>query len=201
MRIRFALPIGGAFLATCLLLPGIALAHEQRDVGAYHFVVGFLNEPSIQDQMNGIDLTITTTAGKKPVTGAEKTLKAEVIAGGSARVMPLPLVARYGMPGKYAAYFIPTLAGAYTFHISGAINGDKIDQRFESGPGRFNDVESAQALQFPVKLSDPATSQDQLAAAQSTAGQGRALGIAGIVVGAAGLILGAVALTRRPKGV
>ena len=138
MRTRLlALPLGGALLAVSLLLPGIASAHEQRDVGSYHFVVGFLNEPSIADQMNGLDLTITTTADKKPVEGAEKTLKAEVIVGGNAKVMPLPLTARFGMPGKYAAYFMPTAAGAYIFHISGTINGDTVDQRFESGPGRL----------------------------------------------------------------
>lgn len=201
MRIPFALPAGGVLLVACLVLPNAALAHEQRDVGTYHFVAGFLSEPSIQDQMNGIDLTISTVADKKPVTGAEKTLKAEVIVGGNAKVMPLPLTARFGMPGKYAAYFIPTMAGSYTFHITGAINGDKIDQRFESGPGRFEDVQAAQSLQFPIKLQDPAVQQSQLAAAQSAADQGRTLGIAGLVAGVLGLVIGGVAIARKPKGI
>src|SRR5581483_3732341 len=113
MRTFLALPLGGAFLAISLALPAVALAHEQRDVGPYHFVVGFLNEPSIVDQMNGIDLTVTTTADKKPVDGVDKTVKAELIVGGNARSMPITLQARFGMPGKYAGYFMPTLAGAY----------------------------------------------------------------------------------------
>jgi hypothetical protein len=200
MRTRLlALPLGGALLAVSLLLPGVASAHEQRDVGSYHFVVGFLNEPSIVDQMNGLDLTITTTADKKPVEGAEKTLKAEVIVGGNAKVMPLPLAARFGMPGKYAAYFMPTAAGAYIFHISGTINGDTVDQRFESGPGRFDDVQPLAPLQFPRKLADPADLQAQLASARSAASQGRALGIAGVVLGLIGLAAGGVALAAARR--
>lgn len=200
MRNRLlALPLGGVLLAVSLLLPGIALAHEQRDVGSYHFTVGFLDEPSIVDQMNGLDLTITTTADKKPVEGAEKTLKAEVIVGGNAKVMALPLTARFGMPGKYAAYFMPTAAGSYIFHLSGSINGDSVDQRFESGPGRFDDVQPLAPLQFPQKLADPADMQAQLASAQSAASQGRALGIAGLVVGLVGLAAGGAALAAARR--
>jgi hypothetical protein len=197
MRKLLALPFSGALLAASLLLPGIASAHEQRDVGQYHFVVGFLSEPSIVDQMNGIDLTITTTADKKPVEGADKTLKAEVIVGGNAKSMPLALQARFGMPGKYAGYFMPTATGSYIFHFSGTINGDAVDQRFESGPGRFDDVQPVSALQFPEKLSDPAALQAQVADAQSAASQGRILGIAGVVIGVLGIAVGALSLSRR----
>ena len=199
MRRLLALPLGGALLAVSLLLPGIASAHEQRDVGSYHFVVGFLNEPSIANQMNGIDVTITTTADKKPVEGAEKTLKAEVIVGGNAKVMPLPLASRFGMPGKYAAYFMPTAAESYTFHFTGTINGDTVDQRFESGPGRFDDVQPLAPLQFPQKLSDPADVQAQLASVQSVASQGRLLGIAGVIVGLIGLAAGGAALAAARR--
>ncbi|MFI5268257.1 MAG: hypothetical protein ACHQ7M_12860 [Chloroflexota bacterium] len=197
MRKLLALPLGGALLTVSLLLPGMASAHEQRDVGQYHFVVGFLNEPSILDQMNGIDLTITTTADKKPVEGADKTLKAEVIVGGNAKSMPISLQSRFGMPGKYAGYFMPTATGSYIFHFTGEIDGATVDQRFESGPGRFDDVQPVSALQFPQKLSDPAALQAQVADAQSVASQGRGLGIAGVVIGLLGIAIGAAGFARR----
>jgi hypothetical protein len=197
MRRFLALPLGGALLAASLLLPGMASAHEQRDVGSYHFVVGFLNEPSLVDQMNGIDLTITSTADKQPVQGVEKTLKAELIVGGNARVMPVTLQARFGMPGKYAAYFMPTATGSYIFHFTGTINGEPVDQRFESGPGRFDDVQPIAPLQFPRQLSDPAALQAQVADAQAAASQGRLLGIVGIVVGAIGIGVGVAGMARR----
>jgi hypothetical protein len=198
MRKALALPLGGALLAASLLLPGIASAHEQRDVGQYHLVVGFLSEPSIVDQMNGVDLTVTT-ADKKPVEGADKTLKAEVIVGGNAKSMPLPLQARFGQPGKYAGYFMPTAAGSYIFHFTGTVNGEAVDQRFESGPGRFDDVQPVTALQFPQKLADPSALQSQLADAQSTANQGRAFGLAGLVVGLIGIVVGGIGLASRRR--
>ena len=197
MRIRVALPVGGALLAL-LLMPAVASAHEQRDVGSYHFVVGFLNEPAIQDQMNSIDLTVTNPADKSPVTGLEKTLKAEVIVGGNAKSMPLTLANRgSALPGKYAGYFMPTATGSYTFHITGAINGQQVDQKFESGPNTFSDVEPLANYQFPDKLTDAATLQSQVGDAQSAATQSRTLGILGLIVGAIGVAVGAYGLSRR----
>jgi hypothetical protein len=199
LRKWIALPLGGALLLFSLLLPVSASAHERRDVGNYEFVVGFLNEPAIADQMNGIDLTVTSKADGKPVEGLEKTLKVEVVVGGNAKSMPITLQTRFNMPGKYAGYFEPTAPGAYIFHFSGAINGDPVDQRFESGPGRFDDVEPLAPLQFPNKLADPASLQTQLADAQLAARTARVLAIAGIVVGAVGIAVG-IAGFRRQNG-
>jgi hypothetical protein len=201
MRTRFALLLCGALAGLSLMLPAAALAHEQRDAGKYHFVVGFLNEPAIQDQMNAIDLTITTTADKQPVQGAEKTLKAEVVVGGNAARMPVALEPRFGMPGKYAGYFMPTATGAYQFHFTGTINGDSVDQTFESGPNTFSDVEPIAPLQFPYKLGDPAALQQQLADAQSAASTARLLGIIGIIAGVLGLAVGGAAMVRKRTSV
>lgn len=76
-----------AVLALTSLFPLVALAHERRAVGTYTFVVGFLNEPSIQGQPNGLDLTITDANGK-PVLGAEKTLKVGISYGGGRAQRP-----------------------------------------------------------------------------------------------------------------
>jgi hypothetical protein len=199
MNPRWALPISAAVLGTTLLMPAIASAHEQRDVGNYHFVVGFLNEPPVLDQMNAIDLTVTTKSDQKPVDGVDKTLKAEVVVGGNAASMPVPLAARFGLPGKYAGYVIPTLAGGYTFHFTGTINGDQVDQKFSSGPTTFGDVVPADSLEFPIKLGDPANTNAQVASAQSAASQGRVFGIVGLVLGAIGVALGGAALMTRRK--
>ena len=196
MQLRIAVPMSGALLVLALALPAAALAHEPRDVGKYHFVVGFLNEPAIESQMNAIDVTVTTAADKQPVQGAEKTLKAEVVVGGSAASMPVTLEARFGLPGKYAGYFMPTATGAYQFHFTGTINGDSVDQRFESGPNTFGDVEPISPLQFPQKLGDPAALQKQLADAQSAANTARLLGIIGVVTGLLGIAVGGVAMVR-----
>lgn len=197
MRKLLALPLGSFLLLISLMLPVSASAHERRDAGSYQFAVGFLNEPSFAGQLNGIDLTVTGKADNKPVEGAEKTLKAEVIVGGNAKSMPVQLVARFNMPGKYAGYFEPTATGAYIFHFTGTLNGEPVDQRFESGPGRFDDVISLEPLQFPDKLGDPAAQQAQLASAQSAASTARTLAVAGILVGLVGIAVGIAGFSRR----
>ena len=194
-------------LLAVLVTPGPVSAHERRDLagGKYLAVVGFLTEPAFVDQMNGLDLTITsktekTADGKdKPIEGLEKTLKAQVIVGGGAKMLDLELRTRFGMPGKYAAYFMPTKPGDYIFRVYGEIEGQRIDERFESGPGRFNAVEPLAARQFPEReASVPSDLQARLDAARSRADRAQLLGIAGLVVGALGLGLGAFAALRRP---
>jgi hypothetical protein len=136
-----------------VLAPDRAAAHDWRDVadGRYQIVIGFLIEPALQNQPNGIDLRVTdnvetdATGKRKPIEGLEQTLQAEAIAAGDGTVWSVPLVVRDGMPGKYAGYFTPTEAGQYTFHIFGTIADQAIDERFDSGPGRFDDVTPADA--------------------------------------------------------
>jgi hypothetical protein len=190
---------------TFLLMPLSASAHERRDLtgGKYRFVVGFLNEPAVESFQNGIDLTVTDMSQKdangngKAVEGLEKTLKAEVLFGGSAK-RDVALETRFGMPGKYAGYFVPTAAGQYRFHIFGTVNEQKVDETFESGPGRFNDVQALSSLQFPNQVSVPANAQQQIDSAKSAANAGRALGITGLAVGILGLAAAGLALARRP---
>lgn len=183
------------------LFPVVALAHERRTVGKYTFVVGFLNEPSIQGQPNGLDLTITDAQGN-PVEGAEKTLKVAIAYGGSAP-KDLPLRARFGMKGKYTADVIPTRAGTYTFIFSGTVNGDPVNERFESGPGRFNDVAAPTSLQYPETVPAAADvaqqAQAATAAAQAASQKATIFGLAGIAVGIVGLVVATVALVARVR--
>src|SRR5689334_12267228 len=89
-----------AALVLVAIVPGLASAHERRDVGKLQFVVGFIGEPSIIGEPNGIDLRITDKASGQPVEGAEKTLKATIQFGGGAP-KEFPLKARFGMKGAY----------------------------------------------------------------------------------------------------
>jgi hypothetical protein len=199
-----ALPLALALVA--LVAPGEASAHERRDLlgGKYQAVVGWLNEPAYQGQMNALSLVVTsktekTAAGAdKPIEGLEQTLKAQVIVGGG-RSLDLQLQARFGLAGNYAGYVEPTRAGQYTFRIYGTINGEQIDERFESGPGRFADIVSREPLQFPDPVSaTPSDLQAQLDELRSAANTGRLIGIVGVVVGLLGLGAAALALLRRP---
>ncbi len=129
-----------------------ALAHERRQVGPYTLEVGWLTEPAYVNTINGLELMVTETATGKPVEGLDNTLQAEVIVGGGAKKLTLELQPTPEEPGTYQGVFLPTRAGDYIFHIFGTAGSTKVDERFESGPNRFEGVASTDALQFPDKL-------------------------------------------------
>jgi hypothetical protein len=137
-------------LAMLAILAAPAAAHERRTVGAYTFVVGWLNEPAHVGQLNALDLRVTETATGKGVEGLEKTLSAEIRTGGRADGHALTLEARFGQPGAYKGEVVPTRTGDYRFHITGTIGSQRVDETFESGPGRFEGVEEITSLEYPV---------------------------------------------------
>jgi hypothetical protein len=178
-----------AALAIGALTASPAAAHERREVGNFNIVVGFRVEPALQNEMNGIDLRVTRRdAAATPVENLQDALEVTVIAGGKS--MPTKLRAVFRDPGHYYSDFIPTQAGDYTFQIKGKIDGQTVEERFISGPGRFGAVESVEALQFPVKNAQPDQLSAQLAQAQ-------AIAIAGVLSGVIGMALGGLALARR----
>lgn len=206
---RAVLALFVALLLSIALAPATALAHERRTIGKFQFVVGFLTEPAIQGEPNGVDLRITYADTGEPVLNAQQTLKVAVAYGGG-QPKEFPLRARFGQPGAYAADFIPTREGQYRFIFTGTLEGQQINETFESGPGRFHDVEAAEALQFPEVVLPTAELQRQLreaqdatraaqAAAAAAEQRGTYLGLAGIVLGAAGLIAGLASLLGRRR--
>ena len=187
-----------AALLLALAIPGLASAHERRDVGKLQFVVGWIGEPALQGEPNGIDLRITDKATNQPIEGAEKTLKATVAFGGGAP-KEFPIRARFGMKGAYTADVIPTRAGAYIFTFTGTVGDEQVNQKFESGPGRFNDVEDQSKLQFPEAVPYAGDMVKQVQAAEARAAQATTFGYVGIGLGVVGTLLGLAALMRRPS--
>lgn len=191
-RLLSALAAAAVVLSSFALNTNIALGHERRAVGPYTFVVGWINEPSYVNVLNSLDLTVTETAGGKAVEGLEKTLKADLTFGGTNTPQPLTLAARFGLPGKYSGYVMPTKVGDYTFRITGTIGTMNVDEKFESGPGRFGSIESTDALQYPQKVVSNADLAARLDSIQT-------LVIAGIVVAGIAVLLsiGGLAMRRR----
>jgi hypothetical protein len=196
------LPIVGVlFLIASLLAPSVTFAHERRVVDKYALVVGFNGEPAIQGQPNGMQITVTEPgADNRPVEGLADTLRAAVAFGGG-QPKEFKLHANRSRPGQYVADFIPTRSGTYIFTFSGTVEGTAINERFESGPGRFDDVEPIESLQFPdaVPLANDAAriaraAGDQAAAADAAADSARTMAMTGIGLGIFGLILGGISL-------
>ncbi|MSQ12581.1 MAG: hypothetical protein EXR47_00245 [Dehalococcoidia bacterium] len=188
-------------LSIAALWPGLALAHEQRDVGPYHLVVGFIGEPAIEGEKNGVDLRITK--GGQPLQGAEKTLKVEITHVPTGVKKSFDLRTIFRDPGHYTADLIPTAPGQYQFRFSGAIETTQVNETFLSGPDRFGDVDPAKALKFPQPLPTLTALQEQAAQAQVDAAKAKTVadgaGRSGMVVGIIGIAVGGVALIRSRK--
>jgi hypothetical protein len=216
MRRRLLATLVASTLAGLLipLLASPANAHEAKTVGKYHFVVGFGDEPAYAGEKNSVQL-ILADANDKPVTDLTDTLKVAVTTGSSEPLAlsmePFFEVGEFGTPGDYRAFFIPTTPGSYSFHFTGTIKGQKVDQTFRSSPQTFSDIEDPAQVQYPVKQptggqlatrADRETTRinEALAAerdqARDDAASARTLAIIGLVVGALGLLIGIVALMR-----
>ena len=213
MRKRLIISSVGVLAALLLALIPLssASAHEVRHVGNYTFIVGFLNEPAYANSQNAISLTLCNgktcqIAGggddgpvSNPLNDADKSLKAEVSTGGSAP-LALTLQPVDGSPGKYTADFIPTKTGDYTFHFTGTLNGQKIDEKFTSGPNTFSEVDHLTT--YPASQAQATTTQqgnsDLQAQIQDAKNTGVLVGSLGALIGLIGLGTAVIALRRRP---
>ena len=205
-------------LIRALVMAGVALlgvgvfvlpadAHERRQVGQYVTVVGFATEPAYVEQPNGVSITVATADGK-PVEGLENTLKVEISTGGASKTLNLKRV--FNRPGAYVAEFIPTKSGAYSFRFFGTIEGQDVNEKFDSGPNRFDDVIGTADLQFPSRVPtngelaaqggsiEGPSSQSDVQKALDEAGSARRTGLIvgglGLLAGLAGIAIGVYAL-------
>jgi hypothetical protein len=189
-------------LLALLITPLSAFAHEEVEAGNYVFEIGWMNEPVIVGQPNGLYLFITPKAesehtegeedhhAAEGVTGAESTLKFTIEYGSISQSYDLRPVR--DQAGVYTADLIPTREGQYTFRFSGAINDEAVDVTFEP-----EEVESADKLAFPEPVSSPADLAAQLAVAQAQASTAQLIAIVGVVLGAIGGGIGVYALMKK----
>jgi hypothetical protein len=203
---------GGLAAAFVLAVSSPAFAHEERSVGAYHFVVGWGDEPAYAGSKNSVQLILATEVGK-PVTNLGDSLKVQVIFGKQQTELPFEpafdVEEGFGTPGDYRAWIIPTAPGTYTFHLFGAIGKQKVDERFTSGPTTFDDIADPAAVEFPTKVPTGPELAGRLdreiprvnaaiasarSQAEDRADTARILAIVGVVIGAMGLLLAVVAL-------
>ncbi len=147
------------------------------------------------------------------VSGLGSTLQVELthISTDAARTMPLTEV--FSDPGHYTAKFIPTAPGDYRMRFVGSIEGNAIDESFDSGPDTFDTVVPSDAIQFPIVLESNREVQNaaqgaldsvqdletNLNTTSSTASVGMTIGIIGIIFGviATGLSVFAITIATR----
>jgi hypothetical protein len=202
-----------------------ASAHEERKIGKYNVEVGFGDEPAYAGERNSVVMFLHDS-GDKPVVDLGDSLKVDVTQGAagtagddsqklSLTMQPTFEVGGDGTPGDYRAWFIPTAPGPYTFHFTGNIKGQKVDEKFSSSPTTFDEVQDPAQVEFPEK--DPtgaqlnarldrevprlnaalAAGQTRANKAEDAAGQARIIAIVGVVVGVLGLAAAGYAMRKR----
>ena len=199
-KTRLVAAVGGGLLLVAMALPGSALAHERRTIGngKYDVVVGWSGEPAYVGMKNGATIRIMNAGTTTPVTGAEKSLKLAIRQGASTQAFPLEAV--FGQDGFYSADIVPTRVGDYQWMFSGDIGGTSVNETFDTADGKFNAVQPANALQFPVQIGDPVQTATAVQAAQADAQSDRLMAIAGMFLGAIGIVLGVIAVVRSTRG-
>lgn len=180
----------GAFVLLGLLMMATApaYAHGRTQVGEYELVIGFHIEPAYQSEPNGLDLFVTDTRTGERVNGLEESLQVEIIYGGSSKT--LQLEPQFGQEGAYTAHVLPTQAGDYTWHISGAIGDTPVDVSMTSSPETFSPVAAKSAISFPDNEPVSTELSEQAGSAARVARIALVAGIAGAVLGLLGLTVG-----------
>lgn len=226
LRIFWRVLIGFALLALWLV-PLTTSAHEQVTAGSYQLEIGWVKEPVIVGELNGLDLFISKGTGEQAqatatsehdhdadtaqatatsehdhaedtnqtsqdtrVTGAETTLKFAVEYGSVNQTYELRPVS--GQPGHYTVDLIPTREGQYTFHLTGAINGEAVEVKVQP-----EEVISAGKLAFPEPLASTADFAAQLATAQTQVRTTQIIAIGGVVLGLIGTGFGIYGLIKK----
>jgi hypothetical protein len=212
-RIIGALASAGALATVSLILTASpALAHADRSVGPIGMAIGFGAEPAYAGQPNSAQVILSDKG--KPVVDLGDSLKMEVSFGGEQTTIPLEPdfeIGEFGEPGDYRAWFIPSQAGEYTFHLSGSVHGTKIDLSVTSGPKTFSEVTSPTEAMFPAV--DTPTTQElsqrieqdsarltaattETAAAKSAADDAKTVAVIAVIVGAIGVVVAMWALVK-----
>jgi hypothetical protein len=221
-----AAPLVLSFLA-CNLAP--VLAHVEVVFGDISIVGGWVNEPPLVNQLNGIVLTITQVSNGQPVNNAFAQLDITLQKGTEARPLELQPTEE---PGVYTATILPTQTGQYAIVMRGTIAGQAINGQIEiedvedtarftfppaASTGGGNEIPQGLIEQLQTVITDLTAQIDEanIAAQEAnnatqsiaesieelklSADRAYLFSLIGVGAGGAGIAIGVVALTRREK--
>lgn len=170
------------FVALILLIFNfqLAFAHETVNIGDYQIEVGWLTEPPVTGQLNGI--IVNVSKGEEEPVENVSSLVVNVAYGGQIKTLTLQPLGE-DTPGQFVAPILPTIPGQYTINLGGKIGDTDVSAEVEP-----EEVQTSDAIQFPL-----------VEASSQSAGLGLTgwLSLLGIVLGLAGIGLGLTALRKR----
>ena len=206
-------------LSLLLFTPGIvgtAFGHTVDSVGEYRLEIGWMNEPVVSGETNGVELFVSPLEpGLKleeqqfqdGVDGLEKSLKMQLVYKNE-KIM-LPLTADHNIPGKYYAFVNPTVSGFYQANILGQIDETttvslsmhppKVHERSYIEFPEPSDITLTQLIDGHTTLLGQINDLNESVSELERENQQINVGYAGIGLGIIGIAIAIVALSKTSK--
>jgi hypothetical protein len=201
-----------------LIIPGffgVAFAHTVDSVGEYRLEIGWMNEPVVSGETNGIELFVSPLEPELPleeqefkngVAGLHKFLKMQLIL--KDEKITLPLSPDHNIPGKYYAYVNPTVAGFYQTNILGTIGNTtvslsmhppKVDERAYIEFPESSDLTLNQLIDGHTAVVGEVNDLKESVSNLEQTESGNEISYAGIGLGIIAIIIAGISLGRSKK--
>ena len=201
-----------------LIIPGLAgtaNAHTVDSVGEYRVEIGWMNEPVVSGETNGIefyvsplepDLELEDQVFKNGIEGLKKTVKLQLVYKDES--ITLPLSPDHNILGKYYAFVNPTVSGFYQANILGTIeetpislsmHPPKVDERAYIEFPEPSDLTVQQMIDGHTTLIGDIHDLKESVNELEETKQQMNVGYAGVGVGIIGIAIAVVALVKSKK--
>lgn len=196
-------------------LVGIANAHTIDSVGEFRLEIGWMTEPVVSGETNGIELYVSSLEPglkledqvfKNGISGLKKTVKIQLIFKGES--ITLPLSPDHNISGKYYAFINPTVSGFYQANILGTIEDTpislsmhppKVAERAYIEFPEPSDITVQQMIDGHTALIGDIHDLKESVSDLEETKQQMNVGYAGIGVGIIGITIAVVALVKSKK--
>ncbi|MEJ2260790.1 MAG: hypothetical protein P8X83_03915 [Nitrosopumilaceae archaeon] len=193
----------------------MAFGHTVDSVGDYRLEIGWMNEPVVSGETNGVELFVSPLEPELPleeqefkngVSGLEKSLKMQLVL--QDEKITLSLAADHNIPGKYYAFVNPTVAGFYQANILGNIGNTtvslsmhppKVDERSYIEFPESSDLTLNQLIDGHTAVVGEVNDLKETVASLEKSNSENSVGYLGIVLGIIGIVMASIALGKSKK--
>jgi hypothetical protein len=194
---------------------GTAFGHTIDSVDKYRLEIGWMNEPVVSGETNGIELFVSPLEPglelkeqkfKDGISGLDRSLKMQLLY--KEEKIILSLSPDHNIPGKYYAFVNPTKSGFYQANILGNIEAipvsismhpPKVDERSYIEFPNLSDFTLNQLIDGHTVLVGEINDLKESVAKLEQSNQQMSIGYIGIGIGIIGIIIASIALSKTKR--